>query len=54
MSTEADRFCKSCQDPEPMCETCAKEHTRHKASRDHEICLDLVQFLKIKDTSEKK
>ena len=53
-SKEADRFCKSCQDPEPMCEDCAKEHTRHRITRGHKMCLDLEQFLNIQDMSEKE
>ena len=44
--TEATRFCKSCKDPEPMCETCAKLHIRQKNSRDHELCQDLQKMSK--------
>ena len=44
--TEATRFCRSCQDPEPMCEICAKQHIRQKDSRDHEICQDLQMMSK--------
>ena len=44
--TEATRFCQSCIDPEPMCETCAKLHIRQKNSRDHELCQDLQKMSK--------
>ena len=46
IKTEATRFCKSCKDPEPMCEICAKQHIRQKDSRDHEICQDLQMMSK--------
>lgn len=34
---KATHICKTCEDPEPLCETCAKQHTRQKAFRDHEL-----------------
>ena len=41
---EATHFCKTCDEPEPMCENCAQVHTRQKATRGHEINDDLKQF----------
>lgn len=44
IQTIATRFCKSCEEPEPMCEVCASHHSRQKATKDHEICDDMGQF----------
>lgn len=41
---DATHFCKTCDDPEPLCEMCAKEHTRHKMAKDHEICTNMAEF----------
>ena len=41
----AKGFCKTCEDPEPLCDTCAHLHTRQKATKHHEICNDLTKFL---------
>lgn len=41
---EATRFCKTCDDPEPVCETCAKHHLRQKLSKDHEMCININEF----------
>ena len=41
---EATHYCMTCEDPEPLCEACAQQHTRHKASRHHEINDDLTQL----------
>lgn len=40
----ASHFCKTCVDPEPLCETCAKQHTRQKAFRDHEVSGNINKF----------
>lgn len=40
----ATHFCKTCVDPEPLCETCAKEHIRQQMSRYHEICENIRNF----------
>ena len=42
--TAATGFCKTCEDPEPLCDGCAKQHTRQKATKNHEINNDLTQF----------
>lgn len=47
-------FCKTCADPEPLCENCAQQHTRHKASRNHEISNDLTQMSSLDDASNQK
>lgn len=41
---EATHFCKTCEDPDPLCETCAKRHLREKPFRSHEMCSDIEQF----------
>ena len=44
VKTEATRFCKTCLDPEPLCEVCAQLHTRQKATKNHMMCEDIRQF----------
>ena len=51
---EATYFCKTCADPEPLCDNCAQQHTRHKASREHEISNDLTQLSRLDDASNQK
>lgn len=34
-----------CDDPEPLCVECAKQHTRQKICREHEMCKDIQEFL---------
>lgn len=41
---EATHFCKTCEDPEPLCGTCAKHHLKQKLSKNHEMCTDIDQF----------
>lgn len=41
---KATHFCKTCENPEPLCEMCAKEHTRQKMAKDHEICTNISEF----------
>lgn len=48
---KATHFCKTCDDPEPLCETCAKQHTRQKICRDHEICKDIRAFPKFRSNN---
>lgn len=47
---KATHFCETCEDPEPLCEVCAQQHTRHKASRNHKIRDDLKQLSNLEDT----
>lgn len=42
--TKATRYCKTCDDSEPLCNDCAKQHTRQKFSRDHELGDDIRTF----------
>lgn len=42
----ATHFCKTCEDPEPLCESCAAQHGRHKISRHHKICENIGEFPK--------
>lgn len=39
-------FCKTCDDPEPLCNACAKQHTKQKLSKNHELCANLKEFQK--------
>lgn len=43
---KATHFCKTCKEPEPFCENCAKQHIRQKHYREHEICEDMEMFHK--------
>lgn len=44
---KATYFCQSCKDPEPLCETCATQHTRQKLTRGHEIVRDIWKYFKL-------
>lgn len=39
-------FCKTCDDPEPLCHACANQHTKQKLSRNHTLCDNLEEFQK--------
>lgn len=41
---EATHFCKTCEDPEPLCEMCAKDHTRYKMTKNHKIYAEMTEF----------
>lgn len=43
--TKAAHYCKTCDVPEPLCNECAKQHTRQKLGRNHELCDDIRDFL---------
>lgn len=45
-NNDATSFCLKCQDPEPMCDRCARRHVRKRTrkNQDHEICRDLHKF----------
>lgn len=45
IKTKATQFCKTCDAPEPLCNDCAKQHSRQKLSRDHELCNDIQEYL---------
>lgn len=44
---KATCFCQTCEDPEPLCETCATQHTRQKLTRGHEIVKDIWKYFKL-------
>lgn len=44
VDVRATQFCKTCKDPEPLCESCAKQHIRQKLARNHDVCADLTDF----------
>eukprot|EP00105_Crassostrea_gigas_P040346 XP_019924494.1 PREDICTED: major surface trophozoite antigen 11-like [Crassostrea gigas] len=48
IQVEATHFCKTCDDPDPLCETCAKHHLKQKLTKDHEMCRDIEEFRKMK------
>lgn len=41
---KATHFCRTCDDPEPLCETCSEHHLKQKLSKNHELCADTEQF----------
>lgn len=44
VQVKATNFCKTCADPEPFCGTCARQHTRQKIFRDHQLCGEIRDF----------
>lgn len=42
--TAAKSFCKTCEDPEPLCEVCGNLHKRQKATKHHDLSIELAQF----------
>lgn len=44
MKIKAAQYCKTCDEPEPLCSDCTKHHIRQKASRNHELCTDIEIF----------
>lgn len=48
VQVKAAYFCQTCEDPEPLCETCATQHTRQKLTRGHEIGKDLWKYFKLR------
>ncbi|XP_062611155.1 uncharacterized protein LOC134273000 [Saccostrea cucullata] len=47
-SNNATSFCQTCNEPEPMCSTCATQHTRERKTRNHKLCSDLEKLLRSK------
>lgn len=37
----ATNFCKTCADPEPFCINCARQHTRQKLFKEHQLCKEI-------------
>lgn len=44
LKVPASSFCKSCEDPKPLCDICAKHHTKQKLSRNQVLCRDIKAF----------
>ena len=44
VQTEATVFCKTCKEPDPLCDDCGQLHTRQRATRGHELCDDKEQL----------
>ncbi|XP_062586611.1 uncharacterized protein LOC134248210 [Saccostrea cucullata] len=42
--TQADSFCKDCDEPEPLCRECARQHIKQRQFRHHSICDDISQI----------
>lgn len=51
---QATRFCKTCDDPEPLCDSCAQYHTEQKLSRHHDLSGDIREFQKRYKRCKKK
>ena len=37
-------FCMDCEEPEPMCKTCANQHLKMRPGRGHILCNDIGKF----------
>lgn len=46
LQVQATHFCKTCEDPELLCDTCAKHHAKQKAYKHHEFSNDIGEFQK--------
>lgn len=44
IKTKAVQYCENCDEPEPLCNDCAKHNIRQKTSRNHELCNDIEIF----------
>lgn len=51
IQVKAAYFCQTCEDPEPLCETCAAQHTRQKLARGHEIAKNIWKYLNLQTIS---
>lgn len=54
IKSKATHFCKTCEDPEPLCNKCAQQHLRHNLCRNHEICDDIEELHDIKVAVKEK
>lgn len=52
ITSEATKWCKTCKDPEPLCDHCAQRHTLMEANEGHQMAVDLQQFFKTRTSSE--
>lgn len=43
---QATHFCKTCDEPELLCDTCAKHHTKQKPFKDHKLSKDIGDIYK--------
>lgn len=41
---QATHFCETCDDPEPLCDTCAKNHNKQKLSKYHTLSKNMQDF----------
>lgn len=46
LQVQATHLCKTCDDEEPLCETCAQYHTKQKLFKDHELSKDFEDVQK--------
>lgn len=46
LQVQATHFCKTCDEPELLCELCAKHHTKQKLFKDHELSKVIGDFQK--------
>lgn len=42
---QASGYCLTCDDPEPLCPSCAEQHTAMKLTRDHTLSFDIANFI---------
>lgn len=41
---KATKLCQTCEYPELLCESCAQQHSRQKATRGHKMRNDLKEY----------
>lgn len=50
IEADATKYCRTCEDPEPLCDVCAQHHTCRKETKEHGISDDLQQLAAIAET----
>lgn len=46
LQVQATHFCQTCDDPEPLCDTCASHHTKQKLGKNHKLSKKIEDFTK--------
>ena len=47
LEVKATKHCRTCLEPEPLCDVCAQHHTRRRETKEHEISDDRQQLADI-------
>lgn len=49
IEADANKHCRTCLDPEPLCDVCAQHHTRRRETKEHQISDDPQQLADLAD-----